>query len=343
MSSEDQARWRQLSWVTYGNAYLNGYAPFSSWHNHNGFEGITAEFRLFDGTLVAEDGFEWLWWLRQNGAQRLSMEHWDGLEDVGRFSNPDPQVIVCHYPNRDDIWARFDETSQAMLQARRSGNHEIYFGRNFHIADRFTLVASRKNLTDRPKVDWKRIDKDIRTRLLRFKDMDSLANMPRLNHGQWFYATGRTGDHLPTVPPTNSLWIAHKVLSGLASLRWQLDAAMHPKNESSAYYWPAPEVQARLDELSNTIDQLTEMVQCHAGTESAWRLTEHSIPLTESSRPNGSGYESTSLASSENTLSYGAGLTAFFMVSLVLVAAWNFPKVAAFLAISLITLRVFRR
>lgn len=271
------------------------------------------------------------------------MEHWDDLGDAGRFSNPDPQVIVCHYPNRDDIWARFDETSEAMLQARRSGSYEIYFGRNFHIADRFVLVASRKNLPDRATVDWSRVYKMVRTRLLQFKDMDSLAKMPHLKDAQWFSATCETTDALPTVPPTKSLRIAHKVLFGVASLRRQFDYATYPKNESSPYYWPAPEVQARLNELSNTIDQLMDMVQCHAGTESGWRLTEHSIPPTESSLRNGSGYGSASLGESENTLSYGTGLMAFFLVSLALVAAWNFPKVAAFLAILLIALRVFRR
>lgn len=329
--------------MTYGNAYLHSYAPFSSWHYHQGFEGITAEFRLFDGTLVAEDGFEWLWWLRQSGVKRLSIEQWDSLGNAGRFSDPDPQVIVCHYPHHDDIWVRFDETSLAILQAQSSGSYEIAFGRNFHIADRFVLIASRKTQVDRPIVDWQVVYKMAKTHLSQFRDMGSLAKMPRLKNAQWFCANHETTSTLPTVPPTKSLQIAHRLLFGLISLRRQLDYATHPKNESSPYYWPNTELQTRLEELSNTIDQLIEIIQCYAGTESAWRLTERSIPLDESHLSNAPSYKKASLASSENTLSFSTGLMTICMVSLALIAAWNFPRVAAFLAISLILLRVFRQ
>lgn len=180
MSADEKPRWRQLSWVTYGNAYLNGYAPFSSWHGIESFEDTAAEFRLIDGTLIAGDG--------------------------------------------------------------------------------------------------------------------------------------------------------------------RLDSATHPKNESSIYYWPPPEVQKQLDDLSRTIEQQLERVLCLAGSETGWRLSEHPVPSPGDVSGGGSG-AAVNLGASGNTMSVGVGalLALTVTLTLLMIAAWHFPKTASVLGLILILHRSFKR
>lgn len=328
--------------MTYGNAYLNGYAPFSAWHELDSFEDTAAEFRLIDGTLIAEDGFEWLWWLRKGGVQRLSIECWTELGEAGRFSKPDSLVIVCHYPDRDEIWVRVRELSAADVLARELGSYEICFGRSFRIADRFVHVASRRKSLESPRTDWKRIDDEVRRSFSQFKDMQSLLEGPDLSRAEWFCAMWKASKQLPTLPPTGSLWIVHKILFRIWSIRVQLDAATHPRNESSIYYWPSPEVQQQLDALSRTIDQQLERVQCLAGSETGWRLTDHHVAPPESrtvNEPRGAVV----LKASENTMSFGTGVLAMTTLMLLLVAVWHFPKTASLLALMLILHRAFKR
>lgn len=349
MSSKNSARWRQLSWVTYGNAYLSHYAPFSSWQNHRGLWEITAEFRLFDGTLVARDGFEWLWWLRQNGIVRLSMELWDGLEDAGRYCNSDAQVIVCHYSNHDEIWGRFDEASEAVSLAHQSGSSEIFFGRHFHFPDRFVLVACRGKQPDVPGLEWKKIHKTVKSRLSRFEDFPALVRMPPLESGKWFCAFGSKDDNgrLPTMPPTSALWIAHNLLFGLVSIRSHFDNVTYFKNESSPYHYShiSPEDQERLDELSRTVDELIAMAQCQAATETGWRLTKRTpeIAVTPASSSGRSAFVSANCEASADSWRMGEVVVALSMLALILAAVWHFPKAVALIALSLFAFHFFRQ
>lgn len=344
MSADEKPRWRQLSWVTYGNAYLNGYAPFASWHGLESFEDTAAEFRLIDGTLIAEDGFEWLWWLRQSGVQRLSIECWTELREAGRFSKPDSLVIVSHHLDRDDIWVRVYESSAADVLARELGSYEICFGRSFRIADRYVHVASRRKSFESPRTDWKRIDDEVRRSFSQFKEMQSLMNGPDLSRAEWFGATWDSGKQLPILPPTRSLWIVHKILFRICSIRGRLDSATHPKNESSIYYWPSPEVQNQLDDLSRTIEQQLERVLCLAGSETGWRLSEHPVPSPGDVSGGGSG-AAVNLGASGNTMSVGVGalLALTVTLTLLMIAAWHFPKTASLLGLILILHRSFKR
>lgn len=230
------------------------------------------------------------------------------------------------------------------MLARELGSYEICFGRSFRIADRYIHVASRRKSFENPRTDWKRIDDEVRRSFSQFKEMQSLMNGPDLSRAEWFGATWDSGKQLPILPPTRSLWIVHKILFRICSIRGRLDSATHPKNESSIYYWPPPEVQKQLDDLSRTIEQQLERVLCLAGSETGWRLSEHPVPSPGDVSGGGSG-AAVNLGASGNTMSVGVGalLALTVTLTLLMIAAWHFPKTASVLGLILILHRSFKR
>jgi hypothetical protein len=208
--ASDPARWRQLSWAAYGNAFLRGHAPFKAWKNHGGFNGITAEFRLPDGSLVARDGFEWLWWLKQGGVQRLSLAMRDDLAELDRYCCPDRQVIVCHYADCDQIWGRFEEKSRAESQADLAG---VYFACYFDSPDRFVLAQSQAPTANPPATDWQEVKREVKTRLSRFAALASLARLP-LPDGKWLHASGASAAKRDSRVLTSRLTSCQSVAGG---------------------------------------------------------------------------------------------------------------------------------
>lgn len=70
------------------------------------------------------------------------------------------------------------------------------------------------------------------------------------------------------------------------------------------------------------IDQQLERVQCLAGSETGWRLTEHHVAPPEFLAVSGPG-GAVALKASENTMSVGAGVLAMVTLMLILTRAFK--------------------
>ncbi|MDR2839479.1 MAG: hypothetical protein LBV49_13070, partial [Azonexus sp.] len=267
---------------------------------------------------------------------------------VGRYADPERQVIVCHYPDRDEIWASMTETSMAQAQASPSGNDELAFERDFHYPERFVRIATRPPAPRAARADWRKIRRQIENRLLEFGGMaalfersgsgeapDWLITLPPLEDGCWL--SRGNADSLPTLPPTPALRIVHELLHGLMTLRSRFNNAIHIKNEGNLYLWATPEESARLSELADTINQGIERLQCQAGSETRWRW-----PFDEGAAPG-----LTPLAdhpgSPEKPVGIGSLLLALLLLCLTLTAVWHFPKTALFSILPLAAYRLIRR
>ena len=155
----DQIWKRQLTLVTYGNAYLNQNLAFSRWINHTIFNEQHLEFRdLVKQHLLAQHFQVWLEGLKKQGVHRLSLHDSTLLSDE---KNPNINVellpyahfIVSHTDKQKHAWICGKELAEwyiadhdfeAPIEQRSPLKHETFW--------RFELD---KNLIKRIEPDFK--------------------------------------------------------------------------------------------------------------------------------------------------------------------------------------------
>ena len=106
----DQIWKRQLTLVTYGNAYLNGDLSFSRWLNHSIFNQHHLQFRDLNSQHLLAQHFQiWLEGLKKQGCTRLSLHSAQFLIDeqnpnINVELLPYPHFIVSHIGSKKTAW-----------------------------------------------------------------------------------------------------------------------------------------------------------------------------------------------------------------------------------------------
>lgn len=267
MDNNSAARWRRLVWITYGNAYLRGRAGFDEWKQHRLLWDSVALFRdAATRQLIAEDGFEWLWLLKTQGAQYLSLATPQNTPVLDGMLDVDSQLVHCHYADRIETWAAGREASTALRQFHQSHDSEAFFGKHIPDIDAYFLVATERHPAKRAPVelpDWKKLQAEFA------KTFGGAGTQARRlqpnNKSPWFYAeyfAETAWANLPTLPADNSLLGAHRLLEHLLVLRHQFDNDTHPKNEGNLYAFASAEAAEQLDQYAQSLDHWLDRLQC---------------------------------------------------------------------------------
>lgn len=342
-------RWRRLAWVTYGNAYLQRRAPFGLWQGHGLFREACTVFRRLDSReLIAEDGFEWLWLQRANGARRLSLLASHQIAEHGAIHSWDSQVVCCHFADRIDIWALGHETSTASRQAMADPTSDCQFGRHGPDTDAYFLIESRESIDSAPvatPVNWKKVRSQFHAELAAFPNIGfGSALKRRLDvENPWFKASRGGGypewANLPTLPADGTRHIPHSLLNAVCGLRGWMDNATHPKNEGNIYFMSSDEELVSIRAFDAWIDRKTEELQCLCASDPGWEVPNgREAALEEEARQQRMSPRSEPV---ESTAAQPLPPLALMMIAttilVILTLVWLFPKtvIACMLALIL--------
>jgi hypothetical protein len=265
METNSAARWRRLVWISYGNAYLTGRATFDEWNSHRLLWDAVTLFRdAATRQLVAEDGFEWLWLLKTQGAQYLSLATQQSAPVIDGMLEVDAQLVHCHYADRIETWAAAREASTALRTFHQCHDSEAFFGKHIPDIDAYFLIASEPHAAKRAPVelpDWKKLQAEFDQTF----GATQARRLPPRNKTPWFYAeyfAEPDWANLPTLPADDRLLGAHRLLQQLLSLRQQFDNDTHPKNEGNLYAYASAEAAEQLDHYAQALDHWLDRLQC---------------------------------------------------------------------------------
>lgn len=266
MENNSAARWRRLVWISYGNAYLRGRTSFDEWNRHRLLWDAVTLFRdAATRQLMAEDGFEWLWLLKTQGAQYLSLATQPSAPLIDGLLEVDTQLVHCHYADRIETWAAGREASQALRQFHQSHDGEAFFGKHIPDIDAYFLIEVERHPAKRAPLelpDWKKLQTEFA------KAFGGAGTQTRRQPGiktPWFYAeyvAEPVWANLPTLPADDSLLGAHRLLEQALSLCQQFDNDTHPKNEGNLYAYASAEAAEQLDQYARSLDEWLDRLQC---------------------------------------------------------------------------------
>jgi hypothetical protein len=263
--------------MSYGNAYLQGRAPLTSWSRHPLMlsEADTFQF-LQSRELVACNALEWLWWLKSEGVRRISAGPIETLPAVSGIEW-DTQAVLCHFEDRIEVWAMGHVRSLAMRKSEEVHSLEIWFGQSLFLADTYLHVSTvSTSISDSlVLVDWIALDKKMRSEL---RDFDSFGlNSPHSRgEGEWYFSRDQLQDEdgdskLPDVPADRRMLDAHSMLITLWRLYGALRNATHPKDEGNLYMTLDRSGLERLDRFEKWIEIWAERVQGLSAGYTDWR------------------------------------------------------------------------
>ena len=364
METDTAQDWRRLTWLSYGNAYLSGHGPFNRWSWNAHLQGAVIQFRAMDtGELLATDGFEWLWRLKHQGVQRLSLQPLPNpLPDHQRIAHWSSQLVLAHSDGGVQAWAWGREANAMNLPNRRDGEDDAYVGASGPDIDTVWLLPDRfahfANLA--PATDWASLDRQCKAEFGGCNPgLESPWAAPETTAG-WFFARGlwRRDDRdapLPTVPATQGLQHCHRLLHALTALSSGFSNATHPRNEGNLYLTTDEAGAARIDAFAVWLAQWLTRVQCLAASDTRWAVPRLPNDLDETARADtpttasataisttAPGDAQQAAAPANTPLTWQQWLIGAALLFGIGAFAWQFPKIVIGVAVALLVWRTIK-
>jgi hypothetical protein len=275
--SYQPARWRQLVWVSYGNAFLQGNLQMEDWYRHSVTWEAVCHFRDgADRRLVARDGFEWLCALRQRGVLRLSLDIDETDPALAGIDEWDGQAITCHFADHRERWRMGEEIGETAQQAgalsweQRQQAFPLWNrGGWLPLIDAYWRVAVLPDTVAEVPIDWSRelaaIQRELQGTTPVAYEPGPYYKHSRVDNPAW--------SRFPILPNDPALLIPHRLLAELVRRKEVWDNDTHPKNEGSVYALAQdnPATRRAIENYGELLLALIGRVQRLAGSETRWK------------------------------------------------------------------------
>jgi hypothetical protein len=323
----DQIWKRQLTLVTYGNAYLNDDLSFSRWLNHSIFNQHHFQFRDLNSQHLLAQHFQiWLEGLKKQGATRLSLHSAAFLIDEQNPNQnvellPYPHFIVSHIGSKKTAWLFGKELAEWY---RADNDYEQPSEQAIRLrCETFWCYELNTKLAKQLDADfqhpkWDDIHLFLNSELFEQPWAEDLEAPKQLKAPYTGLAFSETEQHLSILPTDTQSNFAHETLHRLEALQLTIQQKLQHPFSAEGVPLTADE-QINLRNFAEKIDDLTaKFIVKTANHYTTAQLTKHVEvnPLEGATTPIKKTYAADNIANKSNS----AGVVKLIIITIIICA-----------------------